>query len=39
MGGEGLVVDVTGPGRCYVQSRSPQNFIDWLVPKLPTQRA
>lgn len=39
LGGEGLVVDLTGPGRCYVQSRSPQNFIDWLAPKLPTQRA
>ena len=39
VGGEGLVVDLTGPGRCYVQSRSPQNFIDWLVPKLPTQRS
>lgn len=39
MGGEGLVVDLTGPGRCYIQSRSPQNFVDWLVPKLPTQRA
>lgn len=39
MGGEGLVVDLTGPGRIYIQSRSPQNFVDWLVPKLPTQRA
>ncbi len=39
LGGEGLVVDLTGPGRCYVQSRSPDNFVDWLVPKLPTQRS
>lgn len=37
--GEGLVVDLTGPGRCYIQSRSPENFIDWLAPKLPTQRS
>ena len=39
LGGEGLVVDLTGPGRIYIQTRSPQNFIDWLVPKLPTQRS
>ena len=39
LGGEGLVVRLTGPGRCYVQTRSPNNFIDWLVPKLPTQRS
>lgn len=39
LGGEGLVVRLTGPGRCYVQTRSPANFIDWLVPKLPTQRS
>jgi uncharacterized protein (TIGR00266 family) len=38
-GGEGLVVRLTGPGRVYVQTRSPSNFVDWLVPKLPTQRA
>jgi uncharacterized protein (TIGR00266 family) len=39
LGGEGLIVRVTGPGRVYIQTRSPENFIDWLVPKLPTQRA
>jgi uncharacterized protein (TIGR00266 family) len=39
LGGEGLVVKLTGPGRIYVQTRSPSNFIDWLVPKLPTQRS
>jgi uncharacterized protein (TIGR00266 family) len=39
MGGEGLVVDLTGPGRCYVQSRSPESFVEWLAPKLPTQRS
>jgi uncharacterized protein (AIM24 family) len=37
--GEGLVVKLTGPGRIYIQTRSPSNFIDWLVPKLPTQRS
>jgi uncharacterized protein (TIGR00266 family) len=39
LGGEGLVVKLTGPGRCYIQTRSPDNFISWLVPKLPTQRS
>jgi uncharacterized protein (TIGR00266 family) len=39
LGGEGLVVRLTGPGRVYVQSRSPENFIAWLTPKLPTQRS
>jgi uncharacterized protein (TIGR00266 family) len=39
LGGEGLVVRLTGPGRVYMQTRSPDNFIDWLVPKLPTQRS
>jgi uncharacterized protein (TIGR00266 family) len=38
-GGEGLVVRLTGPGRVYIQTRSPSNFVEWLVPKLPTQRA
>ena len=39
LGGEGLIVKLTGPGRAYVQTRSPSGFIDWLVPKLPTQRS
>ena len=39
LGGEGFVVRLTGPGRAYIQTRSPNGFIDWLVPKLPTQRA
>jgi uncharacterized protein (TIGR00266 family) len=38
-GGEGLVVRLTGPGRVYIQTRSPSNFVEWLVPKLPTQRS
>ena len=39
LSGEGLVVNLTGPGRIYLQTRSPENFIDWLAPKLPTQRS
>ena len=39
LGGEGLVVHLTGPGRIYVQTRSPDSFLDWLIPKLPAQRS
>jgi uncharacterized protein (TIGR00266 family) len=33
--GEGLVVDLTGPGRVLLQTRSMDAFLSWLVPKLP----
>ena len=35
LSGEGLVVDLTGPGVIYTQSRSPEAFLNWLIPKLP----
>src|SRR3990172_4363930 len=38
LGGEGLVCKLTGPGRFYMQTRNPQSFLDWLVPKLPGKR-
>ncbi len=38
LGGEGLVVNLTGPGRFYMQTRSPDSFIEWLAPKLPGKR-
>jgi uncharacterized protein (TIGR00266 family) len=34
--GEGLVVDLTGPGRVLTQTRSVDAFLTWLIPKLPT---
>jgi uncharacterized protein (TIGR00266 family) len=34
-GGEGLMVEFTGPGNLYLQSRSPSAFISWLAPLLP----
>lgn len=37
--GEGLVVDLTGPGRLLAQSRSTDQFLAWLIPKLPVQRS
>ena len=33
--GEGLVVEMTGPGRVYIQTRSPKSLIDWIIPQLP----
>jgi uncharacterized protein (TIGR00266 family) len=33
--GEGLVCDLTGPGRVYLQTRSEDAFVNWLVPQLP----
>jgi uncharacterized protein (TIGR00266 family) len=36
LGGEGLVVRLSGPGRVYMQTRSPQEFLEWLIPQLPS---
>ena len=35
--GEGMVVDATGPGRIYIQTRSQDAFLNWLIPNLPQQ--
>lgn len=32
--GEGLVVDMTGPGRIYMQTRSEDAFLSWLTPQI-----
>jgi uncharacterized protein (TIGR00266 family) len=37
LSGEGLVVDLTGPGRVYMQTRSEDAFLAWLAPNLPQQ--
>jgi uncharacterized protein (TIGR00266 family) len=37
LSGEGLVCDLTGPGRVYLQSRSQRAFLDWLIPQLPVK--
>ena len=36
--GEGLVVEMTGPGRVYIQTRSSDAFLSWLIPQLPRRR-
>ncbi len=37
--GEGLVCDLTGPGRIYIQTRSQDAFLGWLIPKLPSNNS
>lgn len=37
-GGEGLVTDLTGPGRVLIQTRSTDSFLAWLLPKLPKKQ-
>jgi uncharacterized protein (TIGR00266 family) len=36
LSGEGLVCELTGPGKVMLQSRSPSAFLGWLIPQLPT---
>ena len=36
--GEGLVMDFAGPGRIYMQTRNPSEYIDWLTSVLPFTR-
>jgi len=33
--GEGLVVDLTGPGQLMLQTRSVDAFLSWLIPRIP----
>lgn len=35
LGGEGLVAELTGPGRLLIQTRSEDAFLSWLLPKIP----
>jgi uncharacterized protein (TIGR00266 family) len=35
LSGEGLVVELSGPGKIYIQTRSPKAFIDWIIPQVP----
>lgn len=37
LSGEGLVVELTGPGKLYLQTRSPQALISWIIPQVPTK--
>jgi len=33
--GEGLVFEFRGPGKVWIQTRNPQEFVGWLTPMLP----
>ncbi|MFZ4515843.1 MAG: TIGR00266 family protein [Acidimicrobiia bacterium] len=35
LGGEGLVVELTGPGSVWIQTRSPESFAGFIAPFLP----
>jgi uncharacterized protein (TIGR00266 family) len=37
LSGEGLVVEMTGPGRLLMQSRSESAFLSWLLPHIPSK--
>ena len=37
LGGEGLVVELTGPGSVWIQTRSAQSFAGFIAPFLPHQ--
>jgi len=37
LGGEGLVVDMQGPGRVLMQTRSVRAYLNWLLPRIPKQ--
>jgi uncharacterized protein (TIGR00266 family) len=37
LSGEGLVVELTGPGRLLMQTRSEGAFLGWLLPKIPSK--
>lgn len=39
LGGEGLVAQLTGPGKIWMQSRSEQDLIGWLTAVLPFSRS
>lgn len=36
LGGEGLVCELTGPGRVLIQSRSEEALISWIIPQVPS---
>lgn len=37
--GEGFVMEFTGPGRVYTQTRNPDHLVTWLTQVLPFSRA
>ncbi len=38
LSGEGLVCNLTGPGKITLQTRSEDAFLGWLIPKIPSKK-
>ena len=38
LGGEGLVCKLRGPGRFFMQTRSEDAYLEWLMKKMPSPR-
>jgi uncharacterized protein (AIM24 family) len=38
LGGERLVTRFTGPGRLWLQTRSQDDLVNWLIPRLPSSK-
>jgi len=38
LGAEGLVTEFTGPGKVWLQTRSPQDLLGWLSANMPGNR-
>lgn len=36
--GEGLVSEFEGPGKIFIQTRSTQSLVNWLIPLLPAKQ-
>lgn len=36
--GEGLVCEMTGPGRIWLQTRSADSLLSWLMPRIGSQK-
>ncbi len=36
--GEGLVCELTGPGKILIQSRSADSFLSWLIPNISKKK-
>jgi uncharacterized protein (TIGR00266 family) len=37
LSGEGFVVELSGPGHIYLQTRSPKALISWIIPQVPSK--
>jgi len=38
-GGEGIALTFQGPADLYMQSRSPEAFLSWLIPNIPNRNS